>query len=305
MKAPIFIVGCPRSGTTILSQLLSNSSYCEPFETHYIPAYYQDIHKYGDLTTFDNFKRLVNNILNERPIMQWNLNVDVKEMFSRLNPPDFASIVNDIGLLIAEKSQKQKWGDKTPHYLFEMAMLHNLFPESKFIYIIRDGRDVALSLLDRPWPPFNVLTCAEMWKQFNSPHNQTLEALKEKGLVFILKYEDLLGNTEALLKELYDFIEEDYDPAFLIQLTHEIKKGNYDKWKQKMSSRDIRLFETCAANSLNHFGYKTTYPEKPLNPIISSLYKLHEKALLAKWLFRLNVIDTIKIKFFGKEPFAE
>lgn len=304
MNNPIFVVGCPRSGTTILSQLLAKTDYCEPFETHYITKYYKKLNEFGDLSEFDNFKRLFSQILEERPIMQWKLSIDVDRAFTEMKPPSYKNIINEIGSQIAKKQNKLFWGDKTPRYLFDLDIIYDLFPESKYIYIIRDGRDVALSLLERPWPPYNIVACAEYWKRINSP-NQTLGILEEKKQLYTVRYEDLLTDPEQKVKEIYLFLGQDYNAEKMSGLIGKLKKGNFNKWQNKMKPYQIKLFEKYSANTLNRFGYETSYDETELNPLIKQLFNIHQSFCRAKWMFKQNIIDGIKIKFFGKEPFAE
>lgn len=304
MNNPIFVIGCPRSGTTILSQLLYKTNFCEPFETHYIPKYYKKLNDYGDLSKLNNFKKLFSHILAERPIMQWKLSINIEDVFAGIEEPNYKHIIDAIGTEIAKKQNKLFWGDKTPRYLFEIDTIYKLFPDSKYIYIIRDGRDVALSLLERPWPPYNIMTCAEYWKQINTP-SQTLAILEEKNQLYTVKYEDLLTNPEQKIKEIYLFLGQDLNTKEISDLIGKLKKGNFNKWKTKMSPVQIKLFEQCSANTLKRFGYETSFNETSINPLVSFIYQSHQTFCKAKWLFKLNIIDTIKIKFFGKQPFAE
>lgn len=304
MKNPIFIIGCPRSGTTILSKLLSKTCYGEPFETHYITKYYKRLKDYGDLDKFNNFKQLVTHILNERPIMQWELGIDIEKIFSNMTSHSYTNIINEIGMQIARKQNKHNWGDKTPHYLIDLDIINELFPKSKFIYIVRDGRDVALSLLERPWPPYNIYFCAQNWKIMNSP-NHTLDVLESQKQLYKIKYEDLLDNPEIVVKKLYNFLGENYNPDEMTESIKSLKKGNYNKWKVALKPNQIKLFEQCSANTLKRFDYTTTFEESPINPLAKIFFKLHEKIHWAKWMFEMNVIDGIKIKYFGKKPFAE
>lgn len=304
MDNPLIVLGCPRSGTTLLSRLISLSCYGEPFETHYILDYYNKLDTYGDITQLKNFSRLVKDICQERPIMQWNLEINPEDFFREFDTVSYPDIVCGIGAKIAEKQGKSKWGEKTPHYLFDLDKLAELFPESRFIYIVRDGRDVALSLLERPWQPYNLLTCAELWRDINS-HNPLMDKLKAEDRLYSLRYEDLLKDPEKLIPEIYEFIGEKPDSAEVSELMSSIKRNNFYKWQNKMSPGRIKLFETCAGNTLKRFGYETSFPEKTINPFIKMLYHLHEKFFVIRWLFIVNVIDGIKIKFFGKQPFAE
>ena len=304
MKKPLFILGCPRSGTTLLASLLNNTDYGRPVETHFITKYFRKLDSYGDISIKRNLNRLLRDILNERPVMQWKLKVDIDRFYNQLENFTYSEVVNKLCFMMAEKKGFKSWGDKTPRYIFDLDIIYKLFPESKYLYIVRDGRDVALSLMNVPWGPKNIYTCAEYWKKCNAD-NSTLDELGNSGKFYFLRYEDLLDQSERILPEIYHFLGEDYDQAKIKDLTRRIKKGNYNKWKKRMSPRQVEMFEMVAANTLKRLGYETTYEEGGINGLISNAYRLHEALMKAVFLFRINVIDGIKIKYFGKEPFAE
>lgn len=304
MKNPIFILGCPRSGTTLLASLLKHSCYGEPVETHFITKYYRKLDCYSPLDNKDNFKHIIRDILKERAVMQWKLQIDLDKFYNELAKISYQDIVNKICMLRAEHKGYKSWGDKTPHYFRNLDILYKLFPDSRYIYIVRDGRDVALSLLEKPWGPNNILTCARLWKEYNAP-NDIIKELKNMGHLYFVRYEDLLDNAERIMPEVYKFLDEEYNEGKMQGLIGRIRKGNYGKWKTKMDTRQIKLFENIAANTLKRFGYETTYEEADIGRFTKTVYNFHELLMKTKFLFKTNVIDGIKIKFFGKEPFVE
>lgn len=304
MNEPLFILGCPRSGTTLLAGLLENTDYGAPVETHFITKYYKKIDNYGNLMNKSNFVRLIKDILNERAVAQWKLNINAEKYYDDCEEKDFRRIIDLICMLRAKKYGNKSWGDKTPKYILDVPIIYQLFPKSKYIYIVRDGRDVALSLFEREWGPNNVLTCAEYWKRCNA-ENAVIDKLKSRNQLYFLRYEDLLDNAEKILPDIYTFLNEQYDEKELSRLISRIKKGNHNKWKSKMNTHQVKVFESIAANTLKRFGYETSYKESDTTGLTKAVYNYHELLMRAKFLFKTNVIDGIKIKFFGKEPFAD
>ncbi len=304
MKNPIFILGCPRSGTTMLANLLRKSRFGEPIETHFITKYYKKLDSYGKLEIKTNLDRLLKDIFSERPIMQWGIPIDVDTFYEGLEDFSYSNIVHNVCMLRSRSKGYASWGDKTPHYTLDLSSIYKLFPESKYVFIIRDGRDVALSLLRQPWGPNNFYSCAHLWKAYNAP-NDTLDEIKSKGRLYFVRYEDLLDNAERIIPEIYAFLEEKYDEHEVAKLIGKINKENYNKWKKRMNSSQIELFENIAADTLNKYGYETNHEEKDISGITKNMFRLHESLMKANFLFKHNVIDTIKIKLFGKEPFAE
>ena len=304
MKPPIFILGCPRSGTTLLASLLAPTEYGSPIETHFITKYYKRLHKYGSLQEEGNFCRLVKDISQERPVMQWKLSFDAKQLFREMDTVDYRKIVNAICRKMAEMRGLQSWGDKTPSYILDLNIIYQLFPNSKYVYIVRDGRDVALSLLEKPWGPNNVFSCAHYWKVCNASH-VLFEQLDTEQRLYCLRYEDLLRNPDRIVSELYEFLGGSEKLGAVGQLLNRIKKDNSLKWKTAMSAYQVRLFEYVAADTLKRFGYETSYPQKGIGKGPETLWLLHDAIVRMRFLLKHNTVDTIKIKFFGKEPFAE
>ena len=121
---PLFVLGAPRSGTTFLSSLLERSQYGIPFETHFITKYYKRVAQYGNLNDKAVQARLVKDILTERAVMQWELNLDV-DAFCESMPAEtkYSDIVNGLCMLHASRLGYSSWGDKTPHYLNDINIL--------------------------------------------------------------------------------------------------------------------------------------------------------------------------------------
>lgn len=301
----VFILGAPRSGTTFLASLLAVTRFRTPFETQFIPKYYKKLSSYGDLNQFKNFSCLVNNILSERAVMQWKLDLNVKEFYDGFGGEvSYAKLVDKLCALKHKRKNDGCWGEKTPWYLLELDVIYALFPDAKYIFIVRDGRDVALSLLKKEWGPNNVYACAEYWKSLNQ-EQPILTELRRKGQLLELRYEDLLDETEKHVKQFYEFLDEPYEFDKLQSLIATTKKGNYNKWKRLLSSNQIELFDKVSANRLNKFGYETFHDEGTVNFLMRCFYLLHDKFIWLKFMFKINIIDGFKIRFMGKEPFAD
>jgi hypothetical protein len=305
LKEPIFILGAPRSGTTFLASLLKKTDYGPPFETQFITKYYKKLDHYGDINIYENFENLLTDILGERAVQQWQLDINYKDFFRELGSQiTYSQLVNKLCLKASKKKEFICWGDKTPDYLIDIEILYKLFPNSKYIYIVRDGRDVALSLFEKDWGPNNVYYSAKYWVALNQNHN-CIEELKASNNLYYLKYEDLLDNVEKHIIDVYAFLDMNYEEKDLRNLSATVKSGNYNKWKKRMTARQINIFDSIAANTLERFGYEASTEQGEVSLMLKTIYFLHNAIFRARHLFIINVIDGIKIKFFGKEPFAE
>ena len=304
LHPPVFILGCPRSGTTLLAELLEFTSYGKPFETHFITKYYKKLSSYGDITKIENFRFLLNDISKERSIMQWKVDINAEEIFSKLNVIDYPHICDFICRLKSLQKGYAHWGDKTPHYTLDVSIIDKIFPKSKYIFIVRDGRDVALSLLQRPWGPNNFFSGAEYWNKYNVG-SKILDNLQVNNQLICIKYEDLLLKADEIVPSLYRFLGEEYVPENCKTLIGNIKAENFNKWQSKMTSWQVKIFENISAKTLKHYGYEVRHEQAEINVLVRCFFKIHEVIRKVLFLFKLNIIDSFRIKFLEKEPFDE
>jgi hypothetical protein len=304
---PVFIIGAPRSGTTFLASLLDETDYGAPFETQFIIKYYKKLDKYGDITEYNNFCRLINDILKERAVRQHRIDIDIKAFYEKMaGNITYSEIVNQLCLMISSKYGNTNWGDKTPSYIIDLDILYELFPDAKYLYIIRDGRDVALSLLQKEWGPNNFYYAAKYWKACNSKY-ELINKMKNEGKLLSLKYEYLVDDVVSNVKNTYSFLNIDYSQLDMEAMKSRVISGNYYKWKSRMSDGQIKVFDCVAYDILKQFDYEISAPVESLKipGYKRILYFLHEKFLYSCHMFKMNVIDGLRIRFFGMEPFAD
>lgn len=301
----LFVIGAPRSGTTYLSGLLEDTRFGTPIESHFITKYHDRLDRYGDLQQAANFARLIRDISRERPVMQWQLDLDADLIRAELQGRvSYAALVNHLCLKRRKSATVLAWGDKTPQYTHRIETLHKLFPNARYIYIVRDGRDVALSLLEKSWGPKNVYSCAKLWVQMNRP-SELVNRLASAGQLLFVKYEQLLVDPEQHVDELYRFLDEKLSAERKAELCSVTINGNAFKWKSIMSRRQIRIFDAVAGPTLRRLGYETP-EETPLLGVLETVpLRLHNALLRAHALFVLNVIDGFRIRFLGAQPFDQ
>jgi sulfotransferase family protein len=204
-----FICGATRSGTTLLRLMLdSHPQVAIPGETHFVVPMIKI--SWRRARSADELATLI--VESDR----WgDFHLDEDELRVRLralDPLNCADAIREFFRLYAEKQGKQRWGDKTPGYVRSMRLIQKVLPEARFVHIIRDGRDVALSLVPRTWGPSTFPEAAENWRRRidvarrQQPH---LDHYLE------VHYEDLITDTEGVLRRVAEFLELDFDPAML------------------------------------------------------------------------------------------
>jgi hypothetical protein len=155
--------------------------------------------------------------------------------------------------------------------VLHVEYLAEMFPEARFIHLIRDGRNVTLSNLELDWGPESVWEGAVYWKRFvNEGRRAGAKIGSERYLE--LRYEDLLEDPERHVRAMCDFVDLAFDPVMLryFERTEKISgakeshhqnlsrpptKGLRD-WRQQMSRRDVELFEVLAGDLLSEMGYE-------------------------------------------------
>ncbi|MGH9528376.1 MAG: sulfotransferase family protein [Terriglobales bacterium] len=150
MKPPIFIVGCPRSGTSFLYHLLLSAGGFAEFHTQMnVFDVLEPI--YGDLGQINDRKGMMRDWVQSKAFEVSGLDrqaIERKILSDCHSASDFLRIVMDE---IAQKQGVDRWIDSTPTNVPHMLRIQKDFPDALFIHIIRDGRDVALSLDKREW----------------------------------------------------------------------------------------------------------------------------------------------------------
>lgn len=275
-NTPFFIVGVHRSGTTLLRYMLSSSPriYIPP-ESDFVPRFFLK----RPLAELDQkeVETLLGIIFNRyRFVKEWQGDwPDAVTFFREMEAKSPAGFLDLLYQRYAEQKGAVRWGDKTPIYSSYMDLIHQIFPEAKFIHLIRDGRDVALSMLDK-WGDkeihVDVYFAAKNWVR---RIRQARESGRRLGSDYYieLKYESLVAEPEAALRNICDFLEEPFVDEMVAhhrQAREQIESGSFHdavrrpanksrigRWREEMSAADLRLFERIAGALLTELDYGT------------------------------------------------
>ncbi len=273
MNSPFFIIGIGRSGTTLLRLMLHNHPRLAiPYETDFIVKYQLKISQFGDLSQKKNFKQLLTSVLNEPAIKQWDRAFDADSLLDKIKDRSLAGMLDAIYTDYAESQGKYRWGDKSP-YFDRIDVIQGLFPNAQFIHLIRDGRDMANSVLKLSWGPNDIIRAAEWWSNHVWVVRRMGAILGPKRYIEI-KYENLVHHSEDELKRICDFIGEDYSPAMLdfhkraenaipeskralhYNTNAPPKTSRVYAWKKEMRESDQMLFNRHATTMLTELGYE-------------------------------------------------
>jgi hypothetical protein len=288
----VFIVGGARSGTTLLQRMVdAHPDIAVIHETHWIPRFYEE--RIGLTPDGTVTKELASKLLDDRRFVK--LGIGPREL-EGLIPPDgpisYADYVTGIFDLYGQARGKRLVGEKTPGYVRSIPSLHYLWPKAKFVHLIRDGRDVFLSMRDwkrvdrsvgrfAAWTRDPVSTSAYWWKWDVERGREAASSLGP-DLYHELRYEELIFEPAEELAKLCAFLGLPYDEAMLG--FHEgrtktkpgldakrawlpITPGLRD-WRTEMSAADVEIFETAVGGLLDDLGYERAFPNPSSGAIV-------------------------------------
>jgi hypothetical protein len=269
--APFFVVGCPRSGTTLLRFMLdSHPRLAVPPESHFITC----LAPRNPRSPFD-----VQRILGHSQIRTWDIDTAaVRDAVARRRAVTFAEQVHALFGQYATARGKQRWGDKTPDYVEHIGQIAAIFPDAHFIHVIRDGRDVATSLAQLPWGPASPVAGAFQWRR-KVTRGRSYGAALPADRYLELRLEDLVADSEGELRRLCAFLGEAFDPAMLdyhrtaeermlepqetyMAVTHphlaKPPTAGLRNWRAGLTTDEQEAIEAVCAPLLRELGYPTS-----------------------------------------------
>ena len=268
---PLLLLGVRRSGTTLLRVMLDrHSELAVPDESYFVPQLADRHLRRVDPDAFvDDLRRL-------NTLAEWD--VPLNKVRVRLSPAmPIGAAIATVYAVYAEEQGKRRWGDKTPMYMQNLRLLEKLFPDALFVHLIRDGRDAALSFLELPaglvtetW--MHPRTPAEFACQWRTEVAAARRLGQRIGSRYLeVRYEELVGDVEGVLRRICDFAWLGYEPAMADyagnvdvsakphqqRLREPPTKGVRD-WHKQMSRADVAAFEHVAGDLLRKLGYETS-----------------------------------------------
>ena len=272
---PFFIIGSGRSGNTLLRSILSgNSDISIPPESYRIPFAIKKFHIFNNRDWEDIVSQVLKEFEDCKEFYTWE--IDITDAQKRLeNIADskrtLSNIFDELFCTYTEKHSpgSKIWGDKTPMNTLYLDWIGTVFPRSKFIHIIRDGRDVASSYLKMERYD-TILEAANRW--INSIESAQSFGSKIKENYMEIRYEELVTKPEEIIKDTCDFLDIDYDSKMLDHTKQVKKLGDTDKehhsnlskpissdsvgkWRNNLSESDQESITKLLHKHLQRLGY--------------------------------------------------
>ena len=280
-----FIIGRPRSGTTLLRVLFeAHPNVTIPPESPFIINLYK---KYSKVTFWDDqtIKEFSEDVVRQRYFDKWLIDKELlyNNLLEEKGENTFQEMARKVCLSyhsVFEKKEILLVGDKNPANSLFAPRIHKLFPDSKIIHITRDYRDNYLSLInvnfEVPIVPLVVFRWKFAWKRMQKLKKQHPE------LIYSLKYEDLASDPENSFRKVCDFLGLEFDPSVFnfyekkaemeeaysgskdLSIVHKsllnpISTDRMDLWKKQLTARQIRVADLVAGKTAEKAGYERQY----------------------------------------------
>jgi hypothetical protein len=277
---PVFVVGCPRSGTTMLQLMLhAHPRIAIPPESRFLLAAYQCRSGFGDLTDPDRRRALGRWIVATAHFDDLGLDAGTVIEAIVAAPPTLGSALGTVFQLYADRFGKPRWGDKRPIYLRSLPLVLRLFPDAQIINIVRDGRDCVASLKDTPWGRTGLDDLIDQWARAADAARRAAR-LYGHGTFHQVRYEDLVAEPETYLRTICRFLGETYHPAMAQpseqaavavptyktwhERTHRaVTTDRVRSWQQRLTEDEIRRCESIFGPRLARLGYEPSAAMSP------------------------------------------
>jgi hypothetical protein len=278
----VFMIGTQRSGSNLLRVMLNQlPEIAAPHPPHVLERIGPLLPGYGDLAHDDAFALLVDDVcrlVEANPVPWDGVELDRAEVARRCREHSLVAVYGAVHDVMAQAWGARDWCCKSlanVHYLDELT---RYFDAGKFLYLYRDGRDVAVSFSRTVVGEKHFYFIAQQWQREQRLALAVRDSLGPER-VFSLSYEALTGDTKASMQALCEFLVVPYTDAVLRysdsqeasrtagagsmwrNVTKPVMGSNTQKFRAEASAEDIRIFEAVAGETLNELGYPLVHEQ--------------------------------------------
>jgi hypothetical protein len=272
---PTFLFGMERSGTTLLSMMVgAHPQIAVPLATTGMwIGFAGRLDAFNRLTHHEDVVRLVDEIRAHERIALWDAKLDRTSLLEGLPLADYGAVVAAFHREYARAKGKPYWANVDIATLDGMDLVHGWFPDARFLHIIRDGRDVALSHQTMPYGAGTIAECARAWVA-RTTTNAKMGRILGPSRYMTIRFEDLVLDTQASLGRICDFLGVTFDSSMLRygdmveekipesrrwlwpSISRPPQQTKVDQWRRRMTRSQRIVFEGEANGVLKAWGYE-------------------------------------------------
>ncbi len=264
-KEPVFIVGMPRSGTTLIQGILCNTGVYFPMpETHFFVRA-----TYG--LPEENLNKKDRKRIQHKLLKKSRIKLD-REL------PEYLTTQKDIFEHVVDQFNPEgtcTFLEKTPRHVFFYSKILKYYPDAKFICMIREPKNVVSSqLTNSPKQYKSVIRLSLLYNKITT----VILKIKEHNNVLLIKYEKLTGQTELTLRNICKFLDISHDSKLVenvaappgIVSPHEfwkskniyqkkVQKNETEKWRKTLSVGQVNTINFITNSNAGKLGYVSSY----------------------------------------------
>lgn len=296
---PFFLIGHDRSGTTMLRLILDRSDVAVPPESMFLI----------DVDRRRPADEVLREAWNHPRVRLWGLEGEPPRIPAGLAADDALRFALGAPFVAyARREGKARWGDKTPAYIAHVDGIAAIWPDARFLVLVRDGRDVALSILGVPFGANNVWAAARSWADAIRRGREAAVRYPER--VLTVRYEDVVTDPERHVTTICDFLGLTYDRDMLAiersdrskvvedqsdwfaSIWSGITPAAVGKWRTEMSPRQQAVFERVAGRELAALGYETGAEARTTGALVATpAYAAHDATMRVANFVRLRLVQ--------------
>jgi hypothetical protein len=281
--APFIMIGIQRSGSNLLRLMLNEiPGIVAPHPPHILQRMMPLLPYYSDLAQPEVFSLLVDDacrLVESNPVPWEEVVLDRNDVAARCRDHSLVAVFGAIYDLMAEAVGARTWCCKSLANIQYLPQIEHYFDGARYLYLYRDGRDVAVSFCKAVVGEKHFYHIAKEWAEVQRMALDIRGKVESKRF-FGLSYEDLVENTEPTLRRLCDFMGVPFTEKMMnfntskeaqrtakqsslwANVTHSVMHNNTHKFLKEAAPDDIRIFESIAGDVLDSLGYQRTMVEK-------------------------------------------
>jgi hypothetical protein len=284
MLPPIFVIGAPRSGTTLTARILGrHSRVFMPGETHFFDDIYARRRALGKLSDAESIRKVLARLrtlyhrYDENPdqqridkLLQWDSLIE--RLASCRSYKGMLSCFMEIQM---RSVGKVRWGNNVPKDIFHVEDILSFYPDAKFLICVRDVRDFLLSYkhkwtntseenADRIRRLYHPALTSLLWKASVKQILRMKHLIPSENLM-VIRYESLVENPDQIVREMCQFIGENFEKDMLnvdeenssFQVGEKgIFSSSVGRWRRQLTHEEIFIAQEIAGGELQSLGYE-------------------------------------------------